>query len=167
MKKILPILLLLSIVTLSLSAVAADPGKTIVIKAPVDKFTIFAVTKEKIADENYKTQAAFESIVTNSIDKEISMLDLAKPVDVGYLAGINNTPNKVGISLKTTPLVYKDNTVALNMVDGHKEIPGSSNSRYGVLKSTVIQIKEATPGAAALAPAGDYKATITVFFTHQ
>ena len=163
MKKTILILLVLVLATFSLTASIGD--KSIIIKAPVEGFTVFGVSSEKVIDANFKTQALFESAVKTSVEKEINILALKDAVDVGYLSAINNRSNKVSLYISTSNLVSGSNTIAIKVMDNYEDIPASANSKYGTLKNTLLQIKETVPGAAALAPAGRYEATVTISLT--
>ena len=108
----------------------------------------------------------FESAVESTIEKEIAILDLKDAVDVGFVSGINNTASSVSLSVTTSDLKSGNNVIGLKVVSSFQvSIPKSSNSQFGTLKNSILQIKEKTPGAAALAPAGKYEATVTIALT--
>ena len=163
MKKSIVILTALLLITSSLfAAVSDDSNKTIVIKAPVEGYALFGVTSSQVDYTNFKSRALFESAVDSTIDTEIEILDLSKAVPVGYVSGINNTHNKVSLYISTSNLKSGDDESGLKVVTNYASIPGSSDSKIGVLNSTLLEVTEKVPGAAALAPAGSYEATLTI-----
>ncbi len=93
------------------------------------------------------------------------MLSLTDYVLVGHLSGINNTAAAVTLGLSVEPLTSGSNTVDLTLSTTEQVIPASANSAFGTLKNTPVKVKEATTGAAALAPAGTYTTTITITLT--
>jgi len=166
MKKSILILTSLLLIASSLfAAVSDDSNKTIVIKAPVEGYALFGVTSSQVDYTNFKSRALFESAVESTIDTEINILDLSKSVSVGYVSGINNTKNKVSLYVSTSDLKSGDDVIGLKVVTNYASIPGSSDSKLGSLQNTLLQVTEKVPGAAALAPAGSYEATLTVSLT--
>ena len=166
MKKTIVILSILLIATTAMFATVVDGNKSIIIKAPVEGFAIFGVSTSSVHYTNFKTKALFENAVQTTIEKEIAILDLKNDVAVGYLSGINNTASAVSLYVTTSDLVSGNNTIGLKVVNSYSSsIPGSSDSKFGTLENTILKIKETTPGAAALAPAGKYEATVTISLT--
>ncbi len=167
MKKTILILVAILLVTSSLfAAVTSETGdKKIVITAPVAAYTVFGVTSSPVDYNNFKSKALFESAVQDTIETEIEILDLSGNVDVGYVAGINNTKNAISLYISTTDLVSGSDIIPIKVVTNYAAIPGAADSKIGTLSSKLLQITESTPGASALAPAGDYEATLTISLT--
>lgn len=164
MKKITAILLILVLAGFGLFA-AVDNTKsdaTIKVKTVVADYSAFGVSSVAVGSDAFKTIAAFQSAVGSNVDTTIAMLDLTGFVFVGNLSGINNTATPVGLTLSTTDLVSGTNKVALTLSTYEETIAASADSSFGTLENVAIEIKETTAGAAALAPAGTYNATITI-----
>lgn len=167
MKKITAILLVLVLAGFGLFA-AVDHTKsdaTIKVETVVADFSAFGVSSLAIGDDAFKTTAAFQGAVSSSVDTTIAMLSLTDYVLVGHLSGINNTAAAVTLGLSVEPLTSGSNTVDLTLSTTEQVIPASANSAFGTLKNTPVKVKEATTGAAALAPAGTYTTTITITLT--
>jgi len=171
MKKTIAILLVLVIGMAGVWADASSglPGSTdesvINLTTTVAQFALFGLSENAVAEANFATKALFEEAVSTSIDKAIDMLSLANPLEVGKLSGINNTDVPVSLTISTTPLTSGSNTIALKVIDGSATISASASSAFGVLKNKAIMVQEDVPGAAALAPAGNYTATVTIQLT--
>ncbi|NCB01423.1 MAG: hypothetical protein EOM67_04545 [Spirochaetia bacterium] len=161
------ILILTALLLLTTSVFAEDNNKYILISAPVAEYTVFGVSPAKIDYDYFKSKALFESAIKTSIDKEINILDLKGPVDVGYVSAINNTQKTVSVFISTSDLTSGKNTIGLKVITNYDKIPAAANSKFGILRGTLLQIQEKTPGASALAPAGKYEATVTISLTHQ
>ncbi|MDY0287801.1 MAG: hypothetical protein RBR15_03145 [Sphaerochaeta sp.] len=165
MKKITAILLILVLAGFGLFA-AVDNSKeaaTIKVKTVVADFSAFGVSSLAVGDDAFKTIAAFQGAVSSNVDTAIAMLSLNDFVLVGHLSGINNTTAPVALGLSISDLESgTSNKVALTLSTYAQTIDASKDSKFGTLKNIPISIKEATVGAAALAPAGTYNATITI-----
>ena len=170
MKKAIAILLVLVLAGAGLFAASSgltgsSDASTIELTTTVAQFASFGVTATDVDEANFKTKALFDSAVNTNITKSVNMLDLVSAVEVGKLSGINNTAAVVSLTITTTALVSGTNSVNLDVLPASATIPAAGSSAFGTLKNTVITVKEATSGAAALAPAGDYVATVTIQLT--
>jgi len=166
MKKIIAILLILILAGFGLFA-AVDNTKTdatINITALIADYSAFGVSSIAVIEDGFRSIVKFQSAVATSINAEVIMLDLVSYVDVGFLSGINNTSSAVNLSITIANLVSGTGTssVALLVSPATAIIAPSSSSQFGTLRNTVIKVKEATAGSAALAPAGDYTSTVTI-----
>ena len=164
MKKTIAILLILALATVGIFA-AVDNTKadaTILINSVVADYSAFGVSADVVNDNGFKSITAFEGSVSSSVPKTVEMLDLVSYVDVGFLSGINNTSTAVNLNITITDMVSGTDKVAMLVSPTTASIAASDNSKFGTLKNTVISVKEATTGAAALAPAGNYSTTVTI-----
>jgi len=164
MKKSIAILLILVLAGFGLFA-AVDNGKddaTIKINSVVAGYSAFGVSSALVADNGFKSIVAFEGSVASSVNKSVDMLTLGSYVDVGFLSGINNTAAIVNLTITIADMVSGTDTVAMLVSPTTASIAASSNSKFGTLKNTIISVKEATTGAAVLAPAGTYTTTVTI-----
>jgi len=170
MKKSIAILLVLVIATFGLFAmVAADPTidneknpSTINIYTNVQQFSAFGVSTLEVPRDGFKSIAKFQGSVKSSIDTKVEMLDLHSFVDVGFLSGINNTAAEVNLFITIKDLESGDNAVAMEVSPRRATIDASKKSAFGTLRNTVIKVKEAKAGSAALAPAGEYSTIVTI-----
>ncbi len=168
MKKTIAILLVLVIATFGLFAKPTDTPEdmkdaSIHILTKVDDFSAFGVSLKELAPESFTSIASFQKDVQSSVSKDdVNMLDLNNFVEVGFLSGINNTKSKVELSLSVNPLKSENNEVDLVLNVTKASINHAANSQFGTLVNQSIQVKEKTTGAAALAPAGEYKTDVTI-----
>jgi len=170
MKKSIAILLVLVLASFGLFAmVAADPSvgnnkrdSSINIYSNVSDFSAFGVSTREINKDGFKSIAKFQAAVNSSIDTKVDMLDLNSFVNVGFLSGINNTAGAVNLTISIKDLVSVNNAVAMEVSPTRTTIDASKNSKFGTLQNTVIKVKEAKSGSAALAPAGRYSTTVTI-----
>ena len=167
MKKSIAILLILTLATFGLFA-AVDNAKTdatIKINSLVTSYSAFGVSTNVVIENGFKSIALFEKSVSSSVDKTVDMLALGSYVDVGFLSGINNTSTAVELGITIADMVSGTDTVAMLVSPTAATIAPSASSKFGTLKNTVIKVKEATTGAAVLAPAGTYSTTVTISLT--
>ena len=170
MKHTIAILLVLVLASVGLFAmVASDPtvnndknASTINIYTNVREFSAFGVSTLEVDRDGFKSIAKFQDAVTSSIDTKVDMLNLHSFVDVGFLSGINNTASNVDLFISIDDLVSGDNAVAMEVSPRRATIDASKKSAFGTLRNTVIKVKEAKVGSAALAPAGTYRTTVTI-----
>ncbi len=164
MKKSIAILLILVLATVGLFAAVDNDKKdaTIKINALVNDYSAFGVSKTAVIENGFRSIALFQGSVSSSVDKSVDMLALGSFVDVGFLSGINNTASAVNLSITIADLVSGTDTVAMLVSPTTTSIAASADSKFGTLRNTVISVKEATTGAAVLAPAGSYSTTVTI-----
>ncbi|HKM07992.1 MAG TPA: hypothetical protein VJ869_13505 [Sphaerochaeta sp.] len=165
MKQSIAILLVLALVSAGLFSAPVNHDKndaTINISTDVNAFSAFGVSNLAVADDGFKSIAKFQGSVASSISTEVDMLNLHSFVDVGFLSGINNASGDVKLFITIKDLISGDNAVSMEVSPKSATINASKDSAFGTLKNTVIQVKESTVGAAALAPAGKYNTTVTI-----
>ena len=169
MKKSIAILLVLVLASVGLFAVVAAPtvdndtkSATINITTNVPDYSSFGVSLNKVESGSFKSIATFQDAVKTSVDTKVEMLSLHTYVEVGFLSGINNTKSEVELSVTIGDLVSGKDSVAMLVSPSSATIKHASNSKFGTLQNESIQVKEATSGAAALAPAGTYTTTVTI-----
>lgn len=167
MKKSIAILLVLVLASFGLFAVVAttpsvDDNASINIYSKVSDFSAFGVSTLEIDKDGFKSIAKFLDAVNSSIDTKVNMLELNSFVNVGFLSGINNTAGAVNLTISIKDLVSGVNAVAMEVSPNKTTIDASKNSKFGTLQNTVIKVKEANSGSAALAPAGIYSTTVTI-----
>jgi len=166
MKKTLAILLVLVLAGFGLFAVVTTDGPTkIVMNSVVDEFIAIGVSPARLVTDDFVSLETYLSKASSSIDTNITMLDLKDNTLVGFVSGVNNSKKTISIYLSTTALTSGTDSVGLTMVTNYTAIPGSKDSKFGILQGTQIFVKENTTGAAAKAPAGTYTGTITVSLT--
>ena len=164
MKKSIAILLILTLAGFGLFA-AVDNTKndaTIKISSTVENYSAFGVSTLEVKEDGFVSIANFQGAVESSVDTKVDMLTLHSFVPVGFLSGINNTTGAVNLTISIDKLASGNDNVAMLISPTTATIKASANSKFGTLKNTVITVKEATTGAAALAPAGTYSATVTI-----
>jgi len=165
MKKSIAILLILVFAGFGLFAAVENNNKDANIKVytNVDEFSAFGVSFDKVTGNGFLSIANFQKEVSPTIDNNVKMLELFDYVDIGFLSGINNTTNVVYLDITIDKLVSDNGDVVGMLVSPEKEIiDPSKNNKFGTLQNSVISVKEAEKGAAALAPAGKYETTITI-----
>jgi hypothetical protein len=171
MKKTITILLVLVIGMVGVFAAASSglplstETSTVDVTSTVTQFALFGVTADTVVDANFASQALFSSAVNTNIGKDIGMLALSSPVEVGKLSGINSLDTAVSLAITTTDLVSGSNSIGLTVSPESESILAAASSAFGTLKNTSITLVETTTGAAALAPSGDYSATVTIGLT--
>ena len=166
MKKTLAILLVLVLTGFGLfAAVTTDDSAKIKMNSVVDEFIAIGVSSARLAYDDFVSLDSYLDKANSSIDTNITMLDLSSNTLVGFVSGVNNTKQTISIYLSTTALTSGSDRVGLTMVTNYTAIPGSKDSKFGVLQGTEIYVKENTKGAAAKAPSGTYTGTITVALT--
>jgi hypothetical protein len=172
MKKTIAILLVLVIGMVGVFAAASSglplstETSTIDVTSTVTQFALFGVTADTVLDANFASQALFSGAVNTTITKEnFDMLTLASAVEVGKLSGINSLATPVSLTITTTDFVSGSNSIGLTVSPESESILAAASSAFGTLKNTSITLVETIPGAAALAPSGDYSATITIGLT--
>ena len=168
MKNSIAILLVLVLASVGLFARPANPVNnemkpaTINISSNVQAFSAFGVSTSKVQSNSFKSIASFQSAVKSSIDTKVDMLKLDKYVDVGFLSGINNTELPVFLTISVDKLSSGKDSVELTVTPNQATLSPSKDSKFGTLRNELIQVKESIPGAAALAPAGEYETTVTI-----
>jgi len=170
MKHTIAILLVLVIASVGLfadSTVNNDKkAATIIITSNVMEYSAFGVSLGKVESESFKSIAMFQNAVQTSVDTKVDMLTLHDYVQVGFLSGINNTKSEVILTVTIDELVSGNDTVAMLVSPTRAIITPARDSKFGTLQNSVIQVKEATAGSAALAPAGDYTTMVTISLTN-
>ena len=166
MKHSIAILLVLVIATFGLfadSTVNNDKkDASINITSKVSEYSSFGVSLERIGSDSFKSIAMFQDAVQSSVDTDVDMLSLNSFVGVGFLSGINNTQSEVKLTVAIGELISGNDSVAMVVSPTSAIITPAKDSKFGTLQNSLIQVKEATTGAAALAPAGDYTTTVTI-----
>ena len=168
MKKTIAILLILILAGFGLFATVVNNDKdpaSIKVSSEVAQYSSFGVSLKTISNHDVTSIARFEKAVSSSIDKDVDMLKLYGNLEVGFLSGVNNTKNPITLAISISDLVSGDNAVAMEVESSEEIIPGAKNNAFGVLQNARIKIHEKVRGTAALAPAGNYKATITINLT--
>lgn len=168
MRKPITILVILLLTSFSLFSTGVDNTKgssTINVTAEIDPVAIFGVTVGGVTNHYFQSIALFQSAISSNLEIDVVMVDLYNGFQIARLAGINNTNSPVTIDISITDLVSGDNAVALTVSPTQATIPAASNNAFGILNNARINIKEAVRGRSRLAPAGDYKATITFALT--
>lgn len=169
MKKTIAILVILLLTSFSLFSTGVDNTKrpsTINVTAEIDPIVVFGVISPGgVSNHDFQTIARFKSAISSSLEIDVVMVDLYNGFQIAFLAGINNTNSPVTIDITITDLVSGDNAVALTVTPTQAIIPAAANNAFGILNNARINIKEAVRGRSRLAPAGDYKATITFALT--
>ncbi len=167
MKKTLAILMILLLAGFSLFAAVDNEKKpaAINVTSEVAQYSSFGVSLKTISNHSVTSIARFENAVSSSIDREVDMLKLYGNMEVGFLSGINNTKTPISLAITISDLVSGENSVAMEVESSEEIIPGAKDNGFGVLQNARIKIHEKTKGTAALAPAGNYKATITIALT--
>lgn len=171
MKKTIAILLVLvigmvGVFAANALATAVEDAK-ITVTTTVASEASFGLTAAEtdVAAANFATKALFDAAVADTITTPINMLDLVGNVEVGRLSGINNTATSITLYVSTTSLKSGSNEVELTVSPATAVIPAAASSAFGVLANEEIYVKEKTAGKAALAPAGNYSATVTINVT--
>jgi len=167
MKKTIAILLILTITGFGLFA-AVDNDKnpaTINITTIIADYSAFGVSTLEVLPAGFRSIAAFEGSASSSINATVPMLSLSSYVPVGFLSGINNTKAAVNLGITIADLKSGSDTVEMLVSPASATIAASANSNFGTLRNTIISVKEATSGKAALAPAGTYTTTVTITLT--
>ena len=163
MKKTLAILLILIFAGFGLFAAVDTNGPTkITMKSVVDEFIAIGVSSSRLALTDFASLETYLNKANSTVETDINMLDLSSNTLVGFVSGVNNSKKTISVYLSTTDLTSGSDRVGLSMVTNYTSIPSSKDSKFGVLQGTQIFVKENTAGAAAKAPAGTYRGTITV-----
>lgn len=166
MKKTIVVLSILIFVSVGLFASdgeSAQEKATINVSAEVAPSVAFGITVKTITEYPVKSFEAFRAAVSSTLETSINMVALYGNIQIALFSGINNTKSPVTIAITISDLVSGNNAVALDVSPTEAIIPAAADSSFGVLRNLPIGIHEAegTRGKSLLAPAGDYKATIT------
>lgn len=166
MKKKPAILLIALLLGTGLFAAATEKGTAkIHVSSLVAEFSLFGVSSTRLLPVAYTSIANFSDAVSASIDSTVVMTDLGSDTPVGYVAALNNTKKPLNIYLAASPLTNGTDRVLIHVTPTHFNIPKAAESKFGILESSTIYLREKTPGAALRAPAGEYTSTIRITVT--
>jgi len=165
-KHTIAILLVLVLASVGLFATPTENNDknaaTVNITSNVSEYSAFGVSLKKVESGSFNSIATFQDAVQSSVANTVDMLNLHDFVAVGFLSGINNTKSEVKLTVTIDELVSGKDTVAMLVSPASATITPAKDSKFGTLVNSLIQVKEATSGAAALAPAGEYTTTVTI-----
>lgn len=156
------------LVSFGLFATDVDNTKgpaTIEVISEVAPFSTFGVSLIGVTDHYFQSIEKFQRAVSSSIATDIEMIALNTGRQIAFLSGINNTNGPVEITVTISDLVSGNNVVPLKVSPTEATIPAAKDSAFGTLKNARINIQELNRGSSLVAPAGDYKATITFALT--
>ncbi|MDY0288408.1 MAG: hypothetical protein RBR15_06250 [Sphaerochaeta sp.] len=169
MKKITVLLMILVLSTVTVFAGSAANGNsigdksTIDINTEVEKQSLFGVSADPLKPESFLSLEKFTDAVNESMGVDVKITDLKQKTLVGYVSGINNTSNKIILSVQIFPLTNQDNPNAAKielslLANGNSEDSltiAPAEAVLGTLPSVELLVY-GDPAAIDLAPAGRY-----------
>lgn len=173
MKKFTVLLMILVLATVTVFAGPAANGNnigdksTIDITTEVEKQSLFGVSADPLKPESFQSLEKFTDSVSESMGVDVKIADLKEKTLVGYVSGINNTSNKIVLSVEIFPLINQENPNAAKidlklLANGNSEellVIAPAEAVLGTLPSVELHVF-ADPAAIDLAPAGKYTSYI-------
>lgn len=173
MKKITVLLMILVLATVTVFAGPAANGNNIGDKSTIDiiteveKQSLFGVSADPLKPESFLSLEKFTDAVNESMGIDVKIEELKEKKLVGYVSGINNTSNKIILSVEIFPLINQDNANAAKielslLANGNSEdylTIAPAEAVLGTLPSVELVVF-ADPAAIDLAPAGRYTSYI-------